>query len=213
MGRSKRWRESPRPCCRSFPGPPADALHGERKRKMLKSAECWRSWEPWLWGQRCSSSVRFYGGAEADVPEVGRGGFPRSIADLFTVAPNHGHVPASTQVGYQEKQRFFCMSCGNYAQDQIRRLADRCARLRNDEDRSSAGTTALRRLRRGLHPKHDVPVSCAEPELPLSRREARAHSLAARPQQLPASAAPLPGLEALRARIKAKEELAKASVG
>eukprot|EP00959_Pyramimonas_sp_CCMP1952_P316527 6625129-Pyramimonas_sp.AAC.1 len=73
------------------------------------------------------------------------------------------------------------MLCGYFAQHRIFKLAKRCRQPRLDEDRSSAGTTALRRLRRGLHPKEELSVTCAEHEAPLTLQEANSYEQAVRP--------------------------------
>ena len=178
----------------------------ERKRKVFQTATGWHSWEPWLWGHRCASCLSFYGGDLAQRPEVGCGGFPERVRDLLVMAPQHGHVLASTQVESQAKPLLFCMVCGYFAQHRVCSLAEPCLQPRSSDERSSAGNTALSRLRRGLHPKCDWTVSCASREAPMSRQEADAYVGASRPQQTSASVAPLACLGALRARIAAKEE-------
>eukprot|EP00959_Pyramimonas_sp_CCMP1952_P078590 1642631-Pyramimonas_sp.AAC.1 len=69
-------------------------------------------------------------------------------------------------------------------------LAKRCVKPHSDEQRSSAGTTALRRLRRGLHPKKPLAVSCAAVE--AANPTVVAEYIAAnRPLSIPAAARPL----------------------
>eukprot|EP00959_Pyramimonas_sp_CCMP1952_P385030 8069368-Pyramimonas_sp.AAC.1 len=70
------------------------------------------------------------------------------------------------------------MLYGYFAQHRIFKLVKRCQQPRSDEERRSTGTTALRRLRRGLHPKKKLTVTCADHEAPLTLEEANSHEQA-----------------------------------
>ncbi|CAK0821552.1 unnamed protein product [Prorocentrum cordatum] len=127
--------------------------------------------------------------------------------ELLWLAPEHGRTLASTQVADEPTPLLFCLCCGYYAQNRLRKVAAKCPRPNCEEDRSSARKVALRRLRSGLHPKRDAPASRAEPEASITRdgrdfQVAAAAATAAAPAPLaPPAASARPAMPGARPQV------------
>ena len=199
-----------------FP-PPQRHERPPKGRAVRVEAPRWHQWQAVEMGYRCAECFLFRSTAAA-LPMLGCKG--PSNALLRSLGTDTGHHLAEVPLysvrlaGGKEKHgragtMLCCLRCGAYSQYRSRNLAQVC------RGRNANGSNALRRIRSGLHPAHGTELRAGTVSVRQAARAA--HAVRTRTRPSPAATVPrctlheTPRWQALRARIAAREQAARAA--